>query len=156
TGPSRSGQGSQPRPAFSPPRLNIFRWLKLAFYATIAVLGLVLLVKNASHIAFILRAWLAGLRELWRNLFRRERACGPLTVLSSRPSIHSFAAFSNPFSSCGASRMSPQELVVYTFDALASWAKSYRCDRLPEQTPIEFANHIADELPELGTEAQQL
>ena len=156
TASSRPGPGAQPGPAFSPPPLNVFRWLKIAFYTAIAVLGLLLLLKNASHIAFILRAWLAALRDFWRNLFRRERNALSLKVLPSRVPIQPFEAFPNPFSSGAASRMSSQELVVYTFNALASWAQSYRCARLPEETPIEFADHVAEELPEISTEAQQL
>ena len=45
-----------------------------------------------------------------------------------------FAAYEDPFATGAARRMTPAELVVYTFEALEAWGREQVIERPPEQT----------------------
>lgn len=118
-----------------------FRWL---------VYALGLLVT-----AFVLfrfgREWLRSLREAWS---RKSEARPPLAA-EKKAAIQTFASFRNPFASGQARRMTPSQLIVYTFDALQAWAREHGWERQIHQTPSEFSEELSLHVPELGGELQE-
>ena len=150
------GPTSQARPAVSAPPLNLFNWIKLGLYAAAISLGLFLLFKNRKHVLLMLWSLWKAWQALWSKLFRRDQRSPSVAPIPRRSTRPAFASYSNPFSSGAAAQMSAPDLVVYSFEALSVWAESYKCSRHPEQTPFEFACQLADELPEVGVEAQEL
>ena len=67
-----------------------------------------------------------------------------------------FAAFRNPFYSGTANRMSPEQLVRYTFEALEAWSFERGAARRREETPMEFAEALSQRFPGLAQDARQL
>ena len=67
-----------------------------------------------------------------------------------------FRSFSNPFADGTAASRSPDELVRYTFAALDAWAVEHDIGRFDEETPHEFVQRIAAEVPDLSDSSRQL
>ena len=127
-----------------------------------AILYLVLAIA-AAFIAWryrrqLLEAWnklLAELRSLWESWFGKpatKEETPSQTVAAPRP----FAQFTDPFVGGASARMSPAELVRYTFRALEAWGRENGCPRAEGQTPHEFAAAIGQLDHTLASEAAHL
>jgi hypothetical protein len=107
------------------------------------------------------RDLLNALRALWARLFggittkageESKEAVREVRFKPPRP----FAVFHNPFEDGSAEGQSPQELVRYSFAALQAWAFEQGMGRQPDETPLEFAGRLGEELPAFETEAQRI
>jgi hypothetical protein len=136
--------------------------LKWVVFAVLAVVVVVFLMRSGlSYLANFTdwaRRLLAALDAWWRRLFgRRERAAAAAEAAVARTrELPHFAAYTNPFSSGRAERLSPEELVRYTFEALEAFARERGVGRGPEQTPLEFAAQVGKEMPALEADARRL
>ena len=63
---------------------------------------------------------------------------------------------SDPFATGTAASYTPQQLVAYAFEAVEAWAREHGCERGAEQTPHEFASHVAARAALVGAEARTL
>jgi hypothetical protein len=52
--------------------------------------------------------------------------------------------------------MAVTELVRYSFEALQAWARERKLERQPGETPLEFAERLAQELPALEEGVRRL
>jgi len=150
--PTASAGGSQsparPTPSAVPKiPSELGRVLKLLVYAAFALVILILLVRHGA-------AFWAGLLELWRDLWSLGRRKPSVAQDRSQPkatrSPPPFSAFRNPFHDPKLSRLSPGDLVAYSFDALQAWAAGFGLPRGPEETPLEFASRLGDSLPDFA------
>ena len=138
------------------PRLPL-RLLRIALYAALVLVILIVTWKYKERLFGVLREFCRALQEFWRSLFASRHA----EPHQKEPGIaeraaHPFAAFSNPFASGEAGRMSLQELIVYSFNGLEAWATERRCGRRPDQTPFEFSEQLGEQAPELAFEVGQV
>lgn len=78
------------------------------------------------------------------------------TEFRERPTQPAFRAFADPFASGEAQRMSPAELICYSFEALQACARECGVPRRPEQTPLEFGSALSRTVPELQSEAPRV
>jgi hypothetical protein len=116
-----------------------------------------MIIKNRERVALMLQEFWHALRKFWNSLFGKGAIATsgggtPLAGKSRQP----FAALVNPFTSGVAVEMSPEDLVVHSFRGLEAWAEKHHCGRHPDQTPFEFADNVAAEVPDLAHEAQQV
>jgi hypothetical protein len=114
---------------------------------------------GSKHRTQLLAAWqklLAELRDFWAKWFGRPEAATVSQPAPAAPTPRRFAEFADPFAGGQASRMSPAELVRYTFQALEAWGRDNGCSRPDGQTPHEFAAAIGELDHELTREAQHL
>lgn len=103
-------------------------------------------------------ALLESLRQFWHSLlalFGRQTAGEDAAVeaeaaAAAAPTPRSFASFKDPFASGSAARMKPETLVVYTFQALETWAREHGQPRGADETPLEFTSELAARFPELA------
>jgi hypothetical protein len=106
------------------------------------------------------RRLLDGLRSFWEGLWgwwpRSEYSGtdeeGAPEAAPPRP----FASFRDPFRSGKAQRMSPEELVRYSFEALQAWAVERGLPRQRGETPAEFSARLAEEFPPLEADLRVL
>ncbi len=136
--------------------MTVVKWI---VYAAVILAGLYLLVKFLANFSGFASRLLAMLRAFFESLFgRRSEPIPepgeevPAAGLAPRP----FAEFSDPFLDGSAARLSPSALVKYSFQALEAWAFERDLPRLQEETPIEFARRLGDELPTLEPHVRQL
>jgi hypothetical protein len=65
-----------------------------------------------------------------------------------------FETFNNPFE--GTLKMSPREVIHYSFQALEAWAYEKGIERREDQTPNEFTREVAHNAQTIGTNIEQL
>jgi Domain of unknown function (DUF4129) len=124
---------------------SLFKWV---VYAAIAIAAFILARRHWAQI----REALARLWAELLNLFGRRKettqtaSAGTVSPLAELP----FSAYQNPFFSGAAGRMSPAQLVRYTFEALEAWSREQVVARRADQTPLEFAQELARRDPALG------
>ncbi len=151
-----SGAGESPRPPAALPSALV-NWLRLAVYSIAAAAALVLLLKNWSKVLLFLSGFWQAFLAFWSHLFTGRQKSAPSSGGEhAAVSPLAFASFTDPFASGEASRMSAQELVVHTFRGLEAWGAQHACSRSVDQTPFEFADRLAAEVPDLAEEARQV
>ena len=137
--------------------ISLASWIRWLMWGVIAIAAVIGFLKYREQVlAFIRQLW-AELLAMWSDLFggRRKKSADapePERLEPPRP----FAAFRNPFASGKADRMPPEQLVRYTFEALDAWAFEHHAARRADETPIEFADSVADRHPALAQDARQL
>jgi hypothetical protein len=125
----------------------------------------VLIVAAIVALAFGLwrhgMAILLALRDLLASLFggffleRREKGAkeaAPPAAAAAQPP-RPFASFMNPFANGLAKQFSPNDLVLYSFEALEAWASDHNQSRLLNETPVEFVRRLGESRAELRQHA---
>lgn len=130
--------------------------LKAIFYLAIAVIAAIAAWRYRAEIAAAWRKLLAELQALWAGWFGTKAPAASEEPRQSTPGPLPFSHYSNPFTSGQSSRMSPAELVRYTFVALETWGRENGCPRAEGQTPHEFAAAIGQLDHTLSREAAHL
>jgi hypothetical protein len=130
--------------------------LKAVFYLAIAIAAAILAWRYRADLLAAWKKLLAELAALWPNLFgKKDQATTTVDPTAPAPP-RPFAQFTDPFTSGQAARMSPAEVVRYTFAALEAWGRENGCPRAIGQTPHEYAAAIGQLDQSVGREAGQL
>lgn len=79
-----------------------------------------------------------------------------MTKENKRPGRRRFAAFRNPFLAGKNTSRTPEQLVLYSFEALQVWAEEQGIEPRPEQTAREFCSEVGSRFPEIIPELNQL
>ena len=166
--PERSGaRSSPPRPAPSAPRVPL-DWLgpsasellKWAFYGVLILLGAYALWRSRKEVAGALRQALAAWRAFWAWLFGRQGPAGQAAEAASPEAApvraRRLADFVDPFAAGTAGRLSPDELVRYSFEALEAWGRETGTPRHPDQTAHEFVQQVGILAEPLARDARLL
>jgi uncharacterized protein DUF4129 len=136
---------------------TILKWL---IYIVLALVAIYLLIRYWKQVLEALKGILQSLRNFWARLFgwRREegerQGSGELEPVLQTP--EPFSTFHNPFLDGTADKQPVNETTCYTFEALEAWAHEHGIGREPEETPMEFAARISEQVPELGPQAKKL
>ncbi len=145
--PGNDGETESPPPDMTPPELpevstlltSVLPFLQVLFYLLVVGLGIYWAWRHRAGIAAALRDLLSGFRSLWERLWHRSSKTIETVEEGGPPQRRSFADFADPFANGMAERLSADQLVQYTFEALEAWAREHGCPRDPQQTPHEFA-----------------
>jgi len=139
---------------------NLGALLKLLFWAALLVLLVYVGWKHREQIAQALRQLIHDLKILlagrWGGAQRAEVKDDAADQSSPHVRLRPFASYRDPFATGGAARYSNEQLVRYTFEALEAWARERAIARGDEQTPLEFAQHVGIDHPNMAAAAQQL
>lgn len=162
------GRKSQPRISSSSSPLpemgrfgTILKWIVFALVAAVVVFYLfkqgLTWLANFTHWA---RALLNALKAWWAALFggsdRQGAAVAEADFESEAPWERPFAEFENPFVTGLASRLTPNQVVRYSFEALQAWAREHDLGRKPQETALEFVARVGEEIPSLEAESRGL
>jgi hypothetical protein len=123
----------------------------IAVGAVVLVLGLLRYGRD------ILRVLLDLIRSLFGGLFiaqpeKKAKDEVPEPAAPPRP----FASFVNPFDAGLDHQFSPDDLVIYSFEALEAWAWENNLARSPHETPIEFAQRLGQARDDLRPDTTRL
>jgi hypothetical protein len=154
---SSADEASATPPQSSFSIMSLLPILQYLFYAAVIGFGLYWAWRHYEKLQAAFAKLLAGLNTFWDSLFGRRRQAkiaesDALVKAIARP----FAAYSDPFASGAADKLSPEQLVRYTFAALEAWARENATPREPDQTPHEFANDLGNREPLLRQSALTL
>jgi hypothetical protein len=130
-------------------------WLRgLVIIAGLAALGYGLY----RHGRAILEAIMAILASLFGGLFieKKEKSAAQEAPAAPAPPPRPFASFVNPFDSGLAQNFSPDDLVIYSFEALEAWASEHKLARALHETPSEFVRRLGQARAELRQDTTRL
>jgi hypothetical protein len=134
--------------------------LKWIFYGLLLLAIVYWLWRSRAELLRAFRDFLQGWREFWQRLFGRKTAAaeGPAGAETGpeRAPARPFSDFPDPFATGAADRLSPNELVRYSFEALEAWAREHGWARGPEQTPHEFAHDVGTRVHALAQDVRRL
>jgi hypothetical protein len=141
------------------PLATLLKWI---VFGVLALVVLFLLFRSGLRFLANFTEWarrlLDALEAWWQGLFGRRptntRAVAEIEEAESRTPPRPFSSYVNPFLDGRAEHLAPNELARYSFEALQAWAWERRLGREPQETPLEFASRIADEVPALEAEAR--
>ncbi len=149
TGQTGHGNPRKTLPTMTPLAGTIFPWVKALFW----------LIAAAGLLWLFIRYWTlicTALRSIWNTLLNfiaelfgwlRPAALTRRTEPKT-PEVRPFKVFKNPFLT-GAERLwSPETLIIYSYDALQSWATEEDAKGGSPQTPREFCRRLGAENPE--------
>jgi hypothetical protein len=162
--PPPSGSLLQSLQSFLAGLLPLLKWIVLIVF--VLVVGFLLLRALLQFLANF-STWAAGLlkalRDLWQALFgwlqprpATSGGSGGEEQGVGGPPPRPFSWYANPFTDGRARRLSPEELVRYSFEALQAWAWERDLGRRPDETPLEFVARLGDEVPALEADAVRL
>jgi hypothetical protein len=141
--------------------MKILKWvvfIVLAVVVAFAVLrALLKFLANftdwAKHILAVLQGWWQGLFGWWSH---SQPVADEFTEEDERTLLRPFASFHNPFADGSSNRRSPADLVRYSFEALEAWGWEHGVARSHDDTPLEFTERIAMEVPSLAADCKRL
>ena len=160
---------SQPEeilPQESPPEStsNSQILVKLGQFLTLLiwiVTGGALLYFSYKNRTSLLKAANEMWREFWEWLSNLFSGTSDETVTEATDTIETiverpqpFATFNNPFQ--GTLKMSPREVIHYSFQALEAWAYEKGIEHREDQTPNEFTREVARNAQTIGPNIEQL
>jgi hypothetical protein len=132
-------------------------WLK-GLVILVGVIALIFgLIRYGSG---LLQGLLALLASLFGGLFieKKEKRPADASAAASEPVLppRPFASFGNPFNNGMDHRFSPNDLVIYSFEALEAWAFEHNLARSPHETPTEFVRRLGETRVDLGRDGSRL
>lgn len=138
--------------------------LKWVVFGLLVLVVLFLVLRSGLRWLANFTGWarqlLDALRAFWERLFgRRQPEAGAgddVARPAKRPAPPAFALYRNPFLDGRAARLSPDEVVRYSFAALEAWAYERGLGRHADETPMEFAQRLGEDLPGLEADARRL
>jgi hypothetical protein len=143
----------------APPPAAVYNFLRAGLFIIVAAIAGWWLFRCRYLLLELARSIIASVRDFFRRLLdlapghkptrRSEPAAAPLRL---RP----LAEYRNPFYATGEHAWPQAEIILYTYDAVQSWASEQGIQAHPEQTPREFCEEMADRLPELSSPMRQL
>ncbi len=118
-------------------------------------------IRYRAQILPWIKSFLAEMAEFWNRLFQRKRrntgrAAALVTAESRQTHLPAFTGFQNPFTTGRAELWSPEQIVLYTFQAFEAWSRDHQCHREPDQTALEFARQTSRSYQSLKTDALNL
>jgi hypothetical protein len=139
--------------------------LKWIVFAVLAIVVAIYLFRHGLRYFANFMTWaqklLAALDAFWQRLFgwwgmKSESARDEMEPRRIETPPRPFSSFANPFRDGAARRLSPEELVHYTFEALEAWGREHDLSRTPEETALEFARRIGEAIPPLDADVKRL
>lgn len=140
--------------------MQVLKWI---VFVILALLVLFVVLRGALQFAAGFSSWARGLLDFFRRFW--AQLVGGTTAAEQQAEEEErerrarelpFAAFSNPFADGRAARLSPAELIAYTFAALEAWARDHDVGRQLGDTALEFVEHVSERLPALERDLHRL
>ena len=133
-------------------------FFKVVLLVTGALLLICWLVRRRHLIAEIARSLIAALGHFFRNLFRLEFTMkrSARSSIPGRPTQRVFRAYENPFVTGRDRVWPPEQVILYSYEALQVWAGERGHGIQSHQTAREFCHELGDSFPEVEAELKRL
>jgi hypothetical protein len=143
---------------FPPFSLPAFDWLQTPIMIVgivIAIYGLIRYHRDLLQVLLaIVRSILAVFGFGWGN--KPGEAKEAAADVKPEPERRPFSSYVNPFDAGMDQQLTPDDLVIYSFEALEAWAYEQQIARAEHETPTEFVARIGDARTELGPDAARM
>jgi hypothetical protein len=160
--PGETQNSAQPNPApavSSAQAGNIYNFLRTAFLiAAVLVIGGWIIVRRLMLLEMA-RSIIAALAQFFRKLFDLTPSLKPAKKAEPAPArakFSSFAEYKNPFSAGKDRAWPPEQIILYSYEAVQVWAKGQGMAARPEETAREFCARLSEHHPELDSQLGEL
>jgi hypothetical protein len=151
---------SNPLPEVGKFIVTLLKWIVIAAVVlVIAFFGGRALLRFLANFTHWARRMLDGFQAFWNRLLNWWQGELPEAILDTPEAAEPprpFATFRDPFATGEADGMSPAELVRYSYEALEAWAHERDLGRQTGETPLEFAERLAQDFPGLDRPGLEL
>ncbi|HZM04869.1 MAG TPA: DUF4129 domain-containing protein, partial [Candidatus Saccharimonadales bacterium] len=146
----RPGESRASMPVGQPGAVYGFLKVALAIVAALVVGGWI--IRRWRLLMEMLRSLWAALAEFWRKLLAfGEGRKVPKRVAPevARPRYRSFSQYKNPFFTGQEEAWPPEQILIYTYEALQVWAKEQGVEAHPTHTAREFCRELGEQCPQV-------
>jgi hypothetical protein len=141
------------------PAGNIYNFLRTAFWI-VAVLVIGGWIIRRRHLLLeMARSTIAALAQFFSKLFDLTPSGKPAKKAEPAPVRAKFSAFAeyrNPFFAAKDYAWPPEQIIIYSYEAVQVWAKEQGIAARPEETAREFCGRLGEHRPELNSQLQAL
>lgn len=133
--------------------------LKLLYWVIVILIVGWFLWRYWAQVCEAVRNFIQAIREFWAKLFGGAVQSATETAaeaVDTTPPPRPFSDFPDPFRSGLANRLPLDQLIKYSFEAFEAWARERGFTRRRDETPHEFAQHVAQSGAGVSQEAIQL
>jgi hypothetical protein len=133
--------------------------LKLLYWVIVILIVGWFLWRYWAQVREAVRNFIQAMREFWAKLFGGsvESATDAVAeATDTTPPPRPFSDFPDPFRSGLANRLPLDQLIKYSFEAFEAWARERGFTRRRDETPHEFALHVAQSGAGISQEAIRL
>ena len=133
--------------------------LKLLYWLIVILIVGWFLWRYWEQVREAVRNFIQAVREFWAELFGGSLEPTTETVAEAAeatPPPRPFSAFPDPFQSGLANQLPLDQLIKYSFEAFEAWARERGFVRRRDETPHEFAQHVAQSGAGVSQEAMRL
>jgi hypothetical protein len=139
-------------PAVSSARAgNIYNFLRTALLIAAALVIGAWIIRRRHLLLEMARSILAALAQFIRNLFDLMPSPKPAKTADAAPArarFISFAGYTNPFFTAKDRAWPPEQIILYSYEAVQAWAKELGIAARPEETAREFCGRLSEQRPE--------
>ena len=160
--PGETRSSTQPNPAPAAPSAqagNIYNFLRTALLiAAVLVIGGWILRRRLMLLEMA-RSIIAALAQFFRKLFDLTPSRRPAQKPEAAPArakFSSFAEYKNPFFTAKDYAWPPEQIILYSYEAVQVWAKEQGIAARPEETAREFCGRLSEHRPELDSQLDEL
>jgi hypothetical protein len=160
--PAETQSLPQPNPApavSSAQAVNIYNFLRTAFViAAVLVIG-GWIIRRRLMLLEMARSIIAALAQFFRTLFDLTPSRGPAKKTEPAPArakFSSFAEYKNPFFAAKDYAWPPEQIILYSYEAVQVWAREQGIAARPEETAREFCGRLGEQRPELDSQLDPL
>ena len=160
--PAETQSLPQPNPAptvSSAQAGNIYNFQRTAFViAAVLVIGGWIILRRLMLLEMA-RSIIAALAQFFRTLFDLTPSRGPAKKTEPAPArakFSSFAEYKNPFFAAKDYAWPPEQIILYSYEAVQVWAREQGMAARPEETAREFCGRLGEQRPELDSQFEQL
>jgi hypothetical protein len=155
SGQNHSPSGKVP-PPLSTPAAHLYQLLKwLLLFAGTALIAW-WMFRHREILLQMWREFWAALVQFFRNLFGFRLKLPGAKTKQELPKPRLYSEYQNPFLHGQDTTLTPQQLILYSYEALQCWAGEQGIKTGPEQTARELCNELSKNFPEMTPELNHL
>jgi hypothetical protein len=138
---------------------NIYNFLRAAFLIVAVLVVGGWIIRRRHLLLEMARSIIAAITEFFRKFLyltssrKPAKPTGPVFV---RAKLSSFAEYKNPFFAARDYAWPPEQIIIYSYEAVQVWAKEQGTAARPEETAREFCVRLGERHPELDAPLSQL
>jgi hypothetical protein len=160
--PGETQTPAQPNPApavSSAQTGNIYNFLRTTLLiAAVLVIG-GWIIRRRLMLLEMARSIIAAFAQFFKKLFDLTPSLKPAKKAEPAPArgkFSSFAKYKNPFLTGKEYAWPPENIILYSYEAVQVWAKEQGSAARPEETAREFCGRLSEHHPELDLQLEQL
>jgi hypothetical protein len=151
--PSKTDQSNSSPLALSSKASSFYYLLRNSLLIAVAILVGWWLFRCRHLLAEMVRSMIAAFQNWLQPRIKHTKPIGTTPILPKRRPL---AEFKNPFYATENNFRPPEEIILYTYEALQAWAHEQGLESHPEQTSREFCQQMTARTPELADPLRQL